>query len=81
MSEMKNERLDEIERLAIGDGAVSIPAADLRALLAEIRRLRPVSHVHQWFRTGAMERGKCRCIECGEWADTIEPTKYAAIAI
>jgi hypothetical protein len=27
----------------------------------------PVAHRHEWFRTGAMEPGQMRCIECGEW--------------
>lgn len=25
------------------------------------------AHEHQWFRTGAMEPGKMRCILCGQW--------------
>ena len=27
----------------------------------------PVACKHEWFRTGAMEAGQCRCINCGTW--------------
>lgn len=27
----------------------------------------PLTHQHQWFRTGAMEPDQMRCIECGAW--------------
>lgn len=27
----------------------------------------PVVCKHEWFRTGAMQVGECRCIHCGEW--------------
>ena len=30
----------------------------------------PVTCNHKWFRTGAMEIGQCRCIECGAWNTT-----------
>jgi hypothetical protein len=49
--------------------------AALRARLAEPETCKPalqveaepVAHRHEWFRTGAMEPGQMRCIECGEW--------------
>jgi hypothetical protein len=33
----------------------------------------PVAHRHKWFRTGAMEPGQMRCIECGEWSRETAP--------
>ena len=30
----------------------------------------PVICKHEWFRTGAMEMGECRCIKCGAWNST-----------
>ena len=52
----------------------------LRARLAEPETCKPalqveeveqVVHRHKWFRTGAMEPGQMRCIECGEWGRRI----------
>ena len=35
-----------------------------------------MAHRHEWFRTGAMEPGQMRCIECGEWGRRIPaPTR------
>jgi len=34
----------------------------------------PVACKHEWFRTGAMEDGQCRCINCGTW-NTITPAQ------
>jgi hypothetical protein len=33
----------------------------------------PVVCKHEWFRTGAMEPGECRCIKCGRWNTTAPP--------
>jgi hypothetical protein len=33
----------------------------------------PVTCKHEWFRTGAMEPGECRCINCGMWNTTTSP--------
>jgi len=33
----------------------------------QVEEVEPVAHRHEWFRTGAMEPGQMRCIECGEW--------------
>lgn len=30
----------------------------------------PVACKHEWFRTGAMQPGECRCIHCGKWGNT-----------
>jgi len=35
----------------------------------------PVVCKHEWFRTGAMEPGKCRCIKCGVWNNTTSPQR------
>jgi hypothetical protein len=54
----------------------------LRARLAEpetckpalqVEEVEPVAHRHEWFRTGAMEPGQMRCIECGEWSRETAP--------
>ncbi len=33
----------------------------------------PVACKHEWFRTGAMEPGECRCIRCGKWSSVTPP--------
>jgi hypothetical protein len=33
----------------------------------------PLTCKHEWFRTGAMEPGECRCINCGMWNTTAPP--------
>jgi hypothetical protein len=35
----------------------------------------PLIHKHEWFRTGAMAYGVCRCIHCGAWNHEIESHK------
>ena len=50
----------------------------LREHMAEIKRLKaaqpaPLTCKHEWFRTGAMEPGECRCINCGMWNTTTPP--------
>jgi hypothetical protein len=35
----------------------------------------PLIHKHEWFRTGAMEYGVCRCIHCGAWNHEVESLK------
>ena len=50
----------------------------LREHMAEIKRLKaaqpaPLTCKHEWFRTGAMEPGECRCINCGMWNTTTSP--------
>jgi len=32
----------------------------------------PIIHKHEWFRTGAMAYGVCRCIHCGVWNHEID---------
>jgi hypothetical protein len=39
----------------------------------QVEEVEPVAHRHQWFRTGAMEQGQMRCIECGEWSRETAP--------
>ena len=58
------------------DALIHAAIAALRARLAEpetckpalqVEEVEPVAHRHKWFRTGAMEPGQMRCIECGDW--------------
>jgi len=35
----------------------------------------PVVCKHEWFHTGAMEPGECRCIKCGVWNNTTLPQR------
>jgi hypothetical protein len=35
----------------------------------------PLIHKHEWFRTGAMAHGVCRCIHCGAWNHEVESLK------
>ncbi len=37
----------------------------------QVEEVEQVAHRHRWFRTGAMEPGQMRCIECGEWGRRI----------
>ena len=37
----------------------------IATLRAQLEQPEQVSHAHEWFRTGAMEPGKMRCIHCG----------------
>jgi hypothetical protein len=74
-----------LERLALYHAALAGEAAQalaLRARLAEpetckpalqVEEVEPVAHRHEWFRTGAMEPGQMRCIECGEWSRETAP--------
>jgi len=39
----------------------------------QVEEAEPVAHRHKWFRTGAMEQGQMRCIECGEWSRETAP--------
>jgi hypothetical protein len=32
----------------------------------------PLIHKHEWFRTGAMAHGVCRCIHCGVWNHEVD---------
>lgn len=47
----------------------------LRAALAEPEQSEPVKCKHEWFHTGAMEPGECRCIKCGAWNTTSAPPR------
>jgi hypothetical protein len=38
----------------------------------------PVACKHEWFSTGAMEPGECRCILCGKWGSVIPPAAQPA---
>jgi hypothetical protein len=38
----------------------------------QVEEVEPAAHRHRWFRTGAMEPGQMRCIECGEWGRETE---------
>jgi len=33
------------------------------------KQAEPVTHMHEWFSTGAMGPGKMRCIHCGAWGN------------
>jgi hypothetical protein len=37
----------------------------------------PLIHKHEWFRTGAMAHGVCRCIHCGAWNHEIDAPRLA----
>jgi len=55
----------------------------LREHMAEIKRLKeaqpaPLTCKHEWFRTGAMEPGECRCIKCGVWNNVAPPAAQPA---
>jgi len=47
--------------------------AEVERLRAELARLTTLKHKHQWFRTGAMEPGEIRCINCGAWGKEETP--------
>lgn len=51
----------------------------LRAALAEADE--PVRHRHEWFRTGAMEPGQMRCINCGAWARETHPPRREPLTL
>jgi hypothetical protein len=40
---------------------------------AELARLTTLAHKHEWFRTGEMEPGEIRCINCGAWGKEETP--------
>ena len=44
------------------------------ALRTALEQPEPVTHLHEWFRTGAMEPGKMRCIHCGAWGNDVSLT-------
>ena len=48
-----------LKQMQILDGAVAVKPEQ-----------EPVACKHEWFRTGAMEPGQCRCIKCGAWNTT-----------
>jgi hypothetical protein len=46
---------------------------NLRTALAALQpEPEPITHKHEWFRTGAMAHGVCRCIHCGKWNHEID---------
>jgi hypothetical protein len=36
---------------------------------AQSKQAEPVTHLHEWFSTGAMGPGEMRCIHCGVWGN------------
>lgn len=51
--------------------------ADLNAAIEQAEKQKPVACRHEWFSTGGMEPGKCRCIHCGKWGNTTPPAQPA----
>jgi len=51
---------------------IACQAEQLAALKAQAQ---PVACKHEWFRTGAMEYGECRCIKCGVWNKIAPPPR------
>ena len=66
-------------REALADEALDRMAENARELGLDYEQPTPVQQEpvackHEWFRTGAMEDGQCRCINCGTW-NTITPAQ------
>jgi hypothetical protein len=59
-----------LEHVASGLAAAEEDAAEARA---ELARLTTLAHKHEWFRTGEMEPGEIRCINCGAWGKEETP--------
>jgi hypothetical protein len=47
------------------DKNITAITAIKQALAAPVQE--PLICKHEWFSTGAMEPGECRCIKCGAW--------------
>jgi hypothetical protein len=63
---LANEALDRMAENARELGLDYDVKSDHR-LMEQPAQQEPVACKHEWFRTGAMEVGQCRCIQCGIW--------------
>ena len=71
------ETLAELEATNRQVEILSDALAESRREVAALKAVQePVVCKHEWFSTGAMEPGECRCIKCGVWNTTPPPAEF-----